>query len=59
MNKYELDRILDMDGKGEWVIYMLKRLNNGDIQKKEIAVFKDEYEAREVFTDLANTFLEQ
>lgn len=58
MNKYELDNILDMDGKGEWAIFKLKLLDNGEIEKKEIAKFQNEIEAREVFTDLTNTFID-
>ena len=56
MKKYEVEKILNLDGKGEWAVVKLEEQKDGEILRIQLKVYEDEMEAREVATDLINDY---
>ena len=56
MKKYEVEKILNLDGKGEWAVVKLEEQKDGEILRIQLKVYEDEMEAIEVATDLINDY---
>ena len=46
MKKYEVEKILNLDGKGEWAVVKLEEQKDGEILRIQLKVYEDEMEAR-------------
>lgn len=56
MKKYEVEKILNLEGKGEWAVVRLEKQDDGEILRVQMGIYEDEMEAREVVTDLINDY---
>ena len=56
MKKYEVEKILNLDGKGEWAVVKLEEQKDGEILRIQLKVYEDEMEAREAVADLINDY---
>ena len=56
MKKYEVEKILNLDGKGELAVVKLEEQKDGEILRIQLKVYEDEMEAREAVTDLINDY---
>ena len=45
MKKYEVEKILNLDGKGEWAVVKLEEQKDGEILRIQLKVYEDEMEA--------------
>ena len=56
MKKYEVEKILNLEGKGEWAVVRLEKQDDGEILRVQMGIYEDEMEAREVATYLINDY---
>ena len=56
MKKYEVEKILNLEGKGEWAVVRLEKQDGGEILRVQMGIYEDEMEAIEVATDLINDY---
>ena len=56
MKKYEVEKILNLEGKGEWAVVRLEKQDDGEILRVQMGIYEDEMEAREVATDLIHDY---
>ena len=56
MKKYEVEKILNLEGKGEWAVVRLEKQDDGEILRVQMGIYEDEMEAIEVATDLINDY---
>ena len=56
MKKYEVEKILNLEGKRESAVVRLEKQDDGEILRVQMGIYEDEMEAREAVTDLINDY---